>query len=439
MHTIIDLIEKKQQGKELTRNELRDFVLGYHRGEVPDYQMAAFLMAVYFRGMTPEETSALLDTMVESGVKLKWEGLNGPVVDKHSTGGVGDKISLMLAPLLVADGCYVPMISGRGLGHTGGTLDKLDAIPGFRTRVSLEEIKSLLPRIGCVLAGQTAELAPADRKMYSLRDVTSTVRAVPLITASILSKKCSEGLNGLVIDLKVGHGAFSDTKEFAEKLAQALYENATRADISTRILLTAMDTPIGRTIGNWLETREAIEWLHGRSDLIEVNELTLSLGAEVLDAVGKGPFDAAYQRLEGYWKSGCGVEIFAKIVAAQGGDADVIFHPEKMPNAPIIKTVTASRDGYLNGADALWFGKAGVILGAGRRVVSDSVDPLAGFVFLKAWGDFVKAGEPIVEVHGSNETAVADVIRDLPQSLTIESERKVLSSWVLARHEGKSF
>ncbi|MDK9699165.1 MAG: thymidine phosphorylase, partial [bacterium] len=236
MKTIVDLIEAKQAGYELTPEEIKQIVLGYHREEVPDYQMAAFLMAVFFRGMVPAETSVLLETMVETGERLRWEGLPGPVVDKHSTGGVGDKISLMLAPLLVADGCYVPMISGRGLGHTGGTLDKLDAIPGFQTRLSLEEIKQLLPKIGCVLAGQTAELAPVDRKMYSLRDVTATVRAVPLITASILCKKLSEGLDGLVIDLKVGRGAFADSMDFALALADSLYRNASRANIATRVL-----------------------------------------------------------------------------------------------------------------------------------------------------------------------------------------------------------
>ena len=435
METIADLIEKKQAGKALTPVELRELVLGYHRGEVPDYQMAAFLMAVYFRGMTPEETSCLLDTMIASGERLAWSGLNGPVVDKHSTGGVGDKISLMLAPLLVADGCYVPMISGRGLGHTGGTLDKLDSIPGFQTRISLDEIKRLLPKIGCVLAGQTAELAPADRKMYALRDVTSTVRAIPLIAASILSKKLAEGLDGLVIDLKVGRGAFSSTMEFAISLAEALYENATRANIATRIVLTMMDVPIGRTIGNWLETREAIEWLHGKNDVRELNELTFTLGAELLDAVGKGPFDVAYKRLESHWKAGKGVENFARIVSAQGGDAEVVLHPEKMPNAAHVKIVSAPRDGYLQSADSLWFGKAGVILGAGRRLVTDNVDPFAGFRFLKSWGDSVCTGEPLIEVHGSNSSAVDEVVNEADKYVVIEEYQYRPVGWVLHRYQ----
>lgn len=433
MKTIVDIIEQKQAGQELSEEDIRQLIDGYNRTEVPDYQMAALLMAIFFQGMSPSETSILLQAMVDSGERLKWSNLDGPVVDKHSTGGVGDKLSLMIAPLLAADGCYVPMISGRGLGHTGGTLDKLESIPGFQTNLTLEQIKKQLPKIGCVMAGQTQELAPVDKKMYALRDVTATVRAIPLITASILSKKLSEGLDGLVIDLKVGNGAFASTIEFAKQLADALFTNATNAKISTRVLLTEMNIPIGQTIGNWLEVREAMEWLQGKDDLPEVTELTLELSSLVLNAVGKGTTGEAKERLIGHWKSGRAMEKWLEIVHSQGGDTSFITKLSKMPTAPVVKVVRSIQDGFLNGAHALAFGKAAVLLGAGRKIVTDKVHPLTGFRFLKKWGERVQRNDPILEIHAIDESIANQVETIITQHLQIDDTPKPMSTWIVER------
>ncbi|MCX7836086.1 MAG: thymidine phosphorylase [bacterium] len=434
MKTIVDIIEHKQAGLELSDEEIKKIVQEYDQGLIPDYQMSALLMAIYFQGMTPKETATLLQAMVNSGERLQWSNLNGPVVDKHSTGGVGDKISLMLAPLLAAEGCYVPMISGRGLGHTGGTLDKLDSIPGFRTQLTLEEIKKLLPKVGCVMAGQTEEIAPVDKKMYALRDVTATIRAIPLITTSILSKKLSEGLDGLVIDLKVGKGAFAKDFEFAKKLAVSLYQNATASNIATRVLLTKMDIPIGQTIGNWLEVKEAMEWLQGKETNPELSELTLSLGTEVLDAVGRGPKNKAMERLISLWKGGYAFEKWLQIVEAQKGDVSYLLNLNKMPQARVVYCVKAKKEGYLNGVDALIFGKLAVLLGAGRKVMSDTIDPLAGFRFLKKWGDWVENGEPIVEIHTNRETMGELISEQCYQVIELNEIQEKPTNWVIEQY-----
>lgn len=440
MKTMIDIIEQKQAGLELSDQDIRKVIEDYDKGIIPDYQMSALLMAIYFQGMSQQETSVLLQSMVDSGVRLEWQNLDGPVVDKHSTGGVGDKISLMLAPLLAVYGCYVPMISGRGLGHTGGTLDKLDSIPGFRTQLSLDEIQHLLPKVGCVMAGQTDEIAPVDKKMYALRDVTGTIRAIPLITASILSKKLSEGLDALVIDLKVGRGAFAKDLDFAFKLARSLFYNANQAKIATRVLLTKMDIPIGQTIGNWLEVKEAMEWLQGKEGNPELTELTLELGTAVLIAANLGTKDEIKQRLIDLWKSGKAFEKWLQIVEAQGGDCSYLVNLEKMPKAKVVSPILSNQEGYLNGANAYHLGKLAVLLGAGRKVVTDQVNPLAGFQFLKKWGEYVSKGEPILEIHTHDESIVPYVSEQCLLSLEIEETQKNQTSWIIQEYpeNGKS-
>jgi pyrimidine-nucleoside phosphorylase len=383
--------------------DLRAFVAAAARGEVPDYQVTAWLMAAFLNGLDPAETDALTAAMVHSGRVFDWRDLGRPSADKHSTGGVGDKISLVLAPLVAACGVLVPMVSGRGLGHTGGTLDKLESIPGFRTRMSPEAMRAQLDSLGLVMVGQGPDLAPADGLLYALRDVTSTVEFEPFIVSSIVSKKIAEGAEAIVYDVKCGSGAFMKTRETAGSLAQRLVA-ATRAQgRASAALVTDMSQPLGQAAGNALEVREAIETLRGGGPA-DVRALTLELAALMLRRAGaEADPRAAGERAARSLDSGAAWQKFVAMVAAQGGDASAVEHPERLPRAPVVLPVAAPRDGLLAAVDTFALGELGVEIGAGRRALEDAVDPRVGFVIRARIGDRVAAGEALAEAHLSSE------------------------------------
>lgn len=394
----VDLIRAKRDGGTLEPQAIEEFVTGVTTGAWPDYQAAAMLMAIVWRGMTPEETAALTDAMVRSGVRVSYPGLKGTAVDKHSTGGVGDKTSLILAPLAAACGAYVPMMSGRGLGHTGGTLDKLEAIPGFRTGLSLDELRLAVSTIGCALIGQTSEIAPADRKLYALRDVTATVESIPLICASIMSKKIAEGIGGLVLDVKTGSGAFMKTDAASRGLAEALVAIGRASGVRTEAIITRMDAPLGRAVGNASEVIESIETLKGRGPA-DLAHLSVRLAARMLIVAGLASSeDEAESRVEQAMSSGAGVEKFREIVRNQGGDPRVLDDYGRLPSAPDRDYVRASRDGYVSAIEAERVGRAAVALGAGRSKIDDVVDHGVGIGVMVPVGEHVRAGAPVLEV-----------------------------------------
>ncbi len=385
-------IAKKRDGNELSRSEIAEFIGGFATDQIPDYQMAALAMAIYLRGMTTAETAALTDEMLLSGQVLAWPADGRPVVDKHSTGGVGDKTSLILAPLLACCGLRVPMLSGRGLGATGGTLDKLEAIPGYRTNLEMDEIRTVVERVGCVITGASRELAPADRKLYALRDVTATVPSIPLITASIMSKKLAEGLNALVLDVKWGSGAFMKSADDARALATSLVNTGLRMGVKTVALVTDMNQPLGQMCGNALEVNESIACLEGKgpTDLWEVTE---QLGIELLLLTGKATTrEAAATRLQGHITSGRALDKFAEMVAAQGGDLN-----QPRPIAPASEVVS-DRTGHVSDIDTEQLGLAIIELGGGRKVLSDKLDFSTGLEMLVRLGDRVERGQPLVRL-----------------------------------------
>jgi pyrimidine-nucleoside phosphorylase len=394
----VDLIRRKRDGAALDADGIRSFVAGATTGAWPDYQVSAMLMAIVLRGMSLDEAAALTDAMVRSGVRLDLSEFGGVPVDKHSTGGVGDKLSLVLAPLAAACGAVVPMMSGRGLGHTGGTLDKLEAIPGFRTRLPLDEMRAVLRRTGCALIGQTDEIAPADRRLYALRDVTGTVESIPLICASILSKKIAEGIGALVLDVKVGRGAFMKTRDEARQLATWLAGIAERSGVRTEAMLTTMDAPLGRAVGNANEVVEAIETLKGRGPA-EVEALSVRLAARMLGLAGIArSADEAERMVRGALASGAGLERFAAIIEAQGGDAGVIDDYGRLPQPRATATVEAPASGVITRLDAELVGRAAVALGAGRDRADAAVDPAAGLEIVATVGAPVTAGAPVFQL-----------------------------------------
>ncbi len=394
-----ELIHAKRDGKAIDPADIAALVDGFTRGEIPDYQMAAFCMAVFFRGMDDAEVRALTEAMLRSGDVLDLSDIPGAKVDKHSTGGVGDKVSLALAPLAAACGLKVPMISGRGLGHTGGTLDKLEAIPGFRVDLPIERFRSLVRDVGACLVGQTARLAPADRKLYALRDVTATVESIPLIAASIMSKKLAEGIDALVLDVKVGSGAFMKTRDDARALARTLAAIGRGMGKKVSALLTAMDQPLGRAVGNALEVAETIDLLRGGGPG-DLREVTVELTAEMLVLGGvAGDREAARAKVAAAIADGRGLAKLEEIVAAQGGDAGAIRDPGRLPRAPRTYDVPADAAGFVAAIDAEAVGLAAVALGAGRARVEDRVDPAVGIVVHKKLGDGVSRGEPLCTVH----------------------------------------
>ena len=393
----VDLIRRKRDGGALGREEIEFFVTGVTDGSMPDYQASALLMAIVLRGMTPDETAWLTDAMVRSGVRVEYPDVRGTPVDKHSTGGVGDKTSLVLAPLAVACGAVVPMMSGRGLGHTGGTLDKLESIPGFRTNLSLAALRQAISSIGCALIGQTSEVAPADRKLYALRDVTATVESIPLISASIMSKKIAEGIGGLVLDVKTGSGAFMKTLEDSRALARSLVGIGEAAGVRSEAIITRMDAPLGRHVGNASEVIECLEVLKGRGP-DDTRELSVMLAARMLIAAGVESDDAeADRQVRQALRSGAGLEVFRRVVENQGGDPRAIDDYARLPSAPDEEPVTATADGHvLLESEAI--GRAAVALGAGRATLDDVVDPGVGIEIVAPHGASVRAGDVVLLV-----------------------------------------
>ena len=401
-----EIIRAKRDGRILTEDEIHEFIAGLTNGAVTEGQAAAFAMAVFFRGMTLGERVALTRAMTRSGENLDWReaSLPGPIVDKHSTGGVGDNVSLMLAPMLAACGAYVPMISGRGLGHTGGTLDKLDSIPGYVSQPDLSRFRRAVKDAGCAIIGQTADLAPADRRLYAIRDVTSTVESVPLITASILSKKLAAGLQALVMDVKTGSGAFMPTMEGARELASSIAEVASGAGLPTVSLITDMNEPLASAAGNAVEIRNAVDYLTGRRRDERLHKVTLALGAELLALSGLAK-DPAQGRtaLERGLASGAAAEKFERMVAALGGSKDFLARAhEELPQAPVEIDVRPHAPGFVASVDARAVGLAVVELGGGRARASDSIDPAVGLTDLAPIGAEVGQRRPLARIHARN-------------------------------------
>jgi pyrimidine-nucleoside phosphorylase len=412
---VVSLISKKRDGHELTEDEIGQLIAGYVRGDVADYQMSAWAMAVFLRGMTVAEIAALTEHMLHSGVTFEWPAGESPKVDKHSTGGIGDKVSLPLAPLLACCDLQVPMISGRGLGATGGTLDKLEAIPGFRTNLSTAEFQEVCREVGCVISGATADLVPADRKLYALRDVTGTVPCIPLITASIMSKKLAEGLDALVLDVKHGSGAFMKSLDDARALARSMVDTGKRMGVPTVAILTDMNQPLGRMAGNTNEVNESVDALKGQgpADLIEV---TLELGAELLVLAKRESTTAtARHRLERAISSGAGLEKFREMVAAQGGDLDA-----PRPIAPA-HDIASPYAGCVTAIDTERLGYVVINLGGGRRQLGDKLDLSVGFEMLVRLGDKIDRGQPLARIF-AQPNAVHHVKRDLLAAITISDD-----------------
>ncbi len=404
-----ELIKAKRDGHVLDGRDIRAFIDAYTKGDVTDYQMSAMCMAVFFRGLNAVELGAWTRAMLESGEVLDLSETTGIKVDKHSTGGVGDKVSLSLAPLAAACGVPVPMISGRGLGHTGGTLDKLESIPGFRVDLSVADYRRLVKDVGCCLIGQTATLAPADKKLYALRDVTATVDCIPLIASSIMSKKMAEGIDALVLDVKVGSGAFMKTLDDARTLAKTMIGIGKEMKKKVVALLTDMDQPLGNTIGNSLEVIEAVEMLRGKAPF-DYTEITLALTGEMLVLGGKATdMKQARALLENAMKSGAAEKKLCEIVAAQGGDPSAITDLSKLPKARKTIAVPAPTDGVVTAIASEAMGLAAMLLGAGRAKSSDVIDPAVGFVLEKKVGQTVKAGEPLVTMHVNDDARVKEV------------------------------
>jgi pyrimidine-nucleoside phosphorylase len=414
-----ELIQRKRDGGELSPDEIGNLVLAYARDEVPDYQMAAFCMAVYFQGLTPGETHALTDAMVRSGETVDLSPLGRKVVDKHSTGGVGDKTSIALGPVVAACGVPFAKMSGRGLGHTGGTLDKLEAIPGFNVELAMDAFLRQVAEIGMAIIGQTAELVPADKRLYALRDVTATVDIIPLIASSIMSKKIAGGADAIVLDVKVGDGAFMKTLESARELAEAMRELGVRAGREVVCELTDMDQPLGRAVGNALEVREAVDTLRGEGpeDLVE---LVLGASGHLLALSDLGVDQAeGRQGAEEALASGAALDLYERWVRAQGGDPAV----EALPAAPVVRTVPAPEVGFVQGIAATAIGEAALRLGAGRVRKEDEIDHSVGIVCLAKRGDRVEPGSSLAEVHARSDEAAERALQEVTAAYRLGPEQ----------------
>jgi pyrimidine-nucleoside phosphorylase len=427
-----ELIRRKRDGGRLEEAELRAIIAEYTADRIPDYQMAALAMAIYFCGMAPEELAPWTDAMTRSGSVMRHDGVPGVKVDKHSTGGVGDKISLPLAPAVASLGVPVPMISGRGLGHTGGTLDKLEAIPGFRVDLDPAAAKALLERLGLFLIGQTEDVAPADRRLYALRDVTGTVESIPLIASSIMSKKLAEGIDALVLDVKVGEGAFMTTADRARELARTIVGIGASAGVEVRALLTDMDAPIGRMVGNALEVRESIDVLRGGGPADTV-ALTVELGAEML-VLGRAvaDLDAGRAAMRRALSDGSALDLFSRVIEAQGGDPRVCDDLSRLPASRERDTVVAPRGGRVRRIRPRAVALAALEVGAGRRRKEDGIDPSAGVELLVARGDSVEAGAPLAALY-HNRTSATDALRLLTGAFEIGDEPPAAGALVLDR------
>lgn len=415
-----ELIKKKRDGNYLNKEEINFLISGYTKGSIPDYQFSAFLMAVFINGMNSEETSFFTKAMLNSGEIINLNSLKGKKIDKHSTGGVGDKTSLIIAPIVSAAGINVPMISGRGLGHTGGTLDKLESIPGFRTDLSISQYKNVLKKCGAVLIGQTERVAPADKKIYALRDVTATVESIPLITASIMSKKLAEGIDGLVLDVKTGSGAFMKSQKDAEQLAASLISTAKAFNKKVIAFITNMNQPLGSHIGNWLEVYESIKVLKGelKNDL---TELSLILSGAMIYLGGKAnSIDKGKMIASEIIESGEAFKKFLQIVKLQGGDTSYILNPQKYPKAKYHRRLITAENGFVKAIDNYEVGMAALELGAGRTTKEDIIDPSAGIIFYSKIGAELKEGDIVAELFTNNK----DSLRT--------AEEKIFNAFVLS-------
>ncbi|MFC1569020.1 pyrimidine-nucleoside phosphorylase [bacterium] len=421
----VELITKKRDGKFLSESEIQWLINSYTQGQIPDYQMSAMLMAIYFQGMDQNEMATLTQSMIDSGKSVDLSSINQIKVDKHSTGGVGDKVSLILAPLVAAAGVAVPMMAGRGLGHTGGTLDKLEAIPGFRVRLSELEFIKQLEKTGCAIIGQTDQVAPADRLLYALRDVTGTVPSIPLICSSILSKKKAEGTDALVLDVKIGEGAFLPSRDATYQLAKTLVNLGNTIGIKTMALITNMNQPLGNTIGNWLETCEAIETLQGKGPK-DLKNVTLALGSIMLVLSQKADdYHKGFQILSEILNSGRAWQRFIEMVELQGGDITVLKHPEKYPKSICESEVKATRGGFVFDINARNLGMAAMALGAGRVKKDDSVDPKAGILLKKKVGDHVDDEETLAVLYTDRSNVLDEVTTQIKKSIEIGDTQPV--------------
>lgn len=419
----VELIRKKRQGKALTIEEIDFIIQNFIKGAIPDYQVAAFLMASFINGLNKWETAALTSSMLFSGVVLDLSSIKGIKVDKHSTGGVGDKTSLILAPIVAAAGVKVPMISGRGLGHTGGTLDKLEAIPGFRTNLNITEYKRALKKCGAVMIGQTKEIAPADKMIYALRDVTATVESIPLITASIMSKKLAEGIDGLVLDIKTGTGAFMQKSSDAQKLARSLMDTAISFNKKVIAMITDMNQPLGNYIGNWLEVYESVKVLQGENvkDLLEVT-LNLS-GAMIYLGRKAGSVKEGIEISQALIDNGKAFDKFLEITKLQGGDVSYLKNLNKYPKSKIHVELTANKSGYIESMNNYEIGMASLELGAGRITMADKIDPKAGIIFYPKIGDKISKGQVIAQLYTDKKEKVEEVKEKLNNAIKYSAKK----------------
>ena len=419
----VDLIIKKRNGKALSKDEIYFLINSYTKGKIPDYQFAALLMAILFNGMTKSETSYLTEAMLHSGKVIDLSFIKGPKIDKHSTGGIGDKTSIILAPIVAAAGVNVPMISGRGLGHTGGTLDKLESIPGFNINLSLKEYKSVLKKCGAVLIGQTKDIAPADKLIYSLRDVTGTVPSIPLITGSIMSKKLAEGVDGLVLDVKTGSGAFMREMKDAVELAGSLINTARAFNKKVIAFITDMNQPLGNYIGNWLEVYESIMVLHGKQ---KGNLLDLSLhlsGAMIYLGSQASSIKEGIEIAREQITNGKAFDKFVEIVKLQGGDISYILNPKKYPKSKFIKKIKSNVAGYIKSIDNYRVGLAALELGAGRKTMGDKIDPKAGLIFKVKIGDNIKKDDLIAELHSQSMDKISTAKEMILNAITYSKQK----------------
>jgi len=430
-YSIYEIISKKRDGVELTTGEIQFFISGYVNDDIPDYQVSALLMAIYLKGLNQRELADLTRIMMHSGDLISLDTIDGKKIDKHSTGGVGDKISFIVSPLVAACGVRVPMLSGRSLGHTGGTLDKLESIPGFNVFLQTGEFKQVLNDVGMVICGQTENIVPADRKLYALRDSTATINSIPLIAASIMSKKLALGTDGMVLDVKTGSGAFMTKLEDSIALCETMVEIGEKANRTTIGLITDMDQPLGLAVGNSLEIIESIEALKGNGPG-DVMTVTFGLGAGMLVAAGaEKNYDKAIKKLEKALKSGKPLEIFRKFIAAQGGDANVCDDYSLLPQGKHQVESQAEKEGYISTIDALEVGMTAVDIGAGRKKKEDHIDHSAGFVFSKKVGDYVKAGDSILTIHTNDSDSIANAQERLKKAIVISPgkapDREIIS------------
>lgn len=417
-----DIIHKKRNGGELSEEEIRFFIEGYTDESIPDYQAAALCMAVYFRGMTPKETSILTLAMAESGDQIDLGGIEGFTVDKHSTGGVGDKTSLIVVPIVASCGGKVAKMSGRGLGHTGGTVDKLESIPGFRTELNPDDFIKQVNGIGLCIVGQTGELAPADKKLYALRDVTATVESIPLIASSIMSKKFAAGSKGIVLDVKTGSGAFMKTVEESENLAKEMVAIGKSAGRSVTAVITNMDIPLGDSVGNSLEVIEAIKTLKGEGES-DLTEVCLTLAAQMLSMVTGEDEKTCYSMAKGAIDNGLAINKLREMISAQGGNANVVDDYSLFKQPKYTAEIFSECDGYIEHTDAEKIGIASVILGAGREKKGDPIDPSAGIVLKKKTGDYVKKGEPLAVFYTDDEGKIEGAKQEFLDAFTFGNER----------------